>query len=239
MHRLLLGLLTILVLSTPASAQDKLPVRLFVEAEDFDVKSGWRVMPYRDNYYAGTFAITFLSRMACLGAPEQPTKKAVAEKVVNIPYADTYELLARYEQPFQFSVEFTVEVEQSGKVIASFPCGRLTDPKIWGLNGHKRVPMERYAWSGTDNIVLQQPGNVKLAAGPATLRLIAAEQKDGDKERENAARRHHVFRLAFSGALKILTRTLDVTLREGNAPAHDRVPRRPDRVAADRSERAL
>jgi hypothetical protein len=193
MRCFLLALTSLLALIPTAFAQDRQPVRLMVEAEDFEVRSpGWKVMPYRDNYYCGTFAITFLSRMGCLGAPEQiaPGKKAIAEKVVNIPYADTYELLARYEQPFQFSVEFTVEVEQGGKVIATFPCGRLTDPKIWAFNNHQRVPMERYSWSGTDNIVWQQPGNVKLAAGPATLRLIATEQKDGDQERENAARRH-------------------------------------------------
>lgn len=193
MIRFLIASLTLLSLLPHSFAQERLPVRLMVEAEDFEVKSpGWKVMPYRDNYYCCTFAVTFLSRMGCLGAPEQiaPGKKAIAEKVINIPYADTYELLARYEQPFQFSVEFTVEVEQGGKLIASFLCGRLNDPKIWGLNNHQRVPMERYSWSGTDNIVWQQPGNVKLAAGPATLRLIATEQKDGDQERENAARRH-------------------------------------------------
>jgi hypothetical protein len=192
MHRVLFALAALVAVAPTAQAQDKLPVRLFAEAEDFDVKSGWRVMPYRDNYYACTFAVTFLSRMACLGAPEQidEGKKAVAEKVVNIPYADTFELLARYEQPFQFACEFTLEVEQGGKVVAAFACGKLDDPKIWGLNQHKRVAMERYSWSGTDNIVWQNPGSVKLAAGPATLRLIATAQKDGDRERENAARRH-------------------------------------------------
>ncbi len=193
MRRMLLALIALAILTPAARAQEKLPVRLFAEAEDFEVKSpGWRVMAFRDNYYASTFAVTFLSRMACLGAPEQIAegKKAIAEKVVNIPYADTYEVLARYEQPFQFSCEFTVEVEQGGKVAASFPCGRLSDPKIWGLNGHKREAMWRYEWSGTDNIVWQQPGNVKLAAGPATLRLIATAQMDGENERENAARRH-------------------------------------------------
>jgi hypothetical protein len=193
MNRSLLALVTLLTLIPASFAQERQPVRLMVEAEDFEVRSpGWKVMPFRDNYYCSTFAVTFLSRMGCLGAPEQiaPGKKAVAEKAINIPYADTYDLLARYEQPFQFSVEFTVEVEQGGKVVASFPCGRLTDPKIWGLNNHQRVAMERYPWSGTDNIVWQQPGNVKLAAGAATLRLIAAAQMDGDKERENAARRH-------------------------------------------------
>src|SRR5262245_33490920 len=102
MRRSFLCLLALAALVPTAAAQDKKPVRLFAEAEDFEVRSpGWKVMAYRDNYYAGTLAVTFLSRMACLGAPEQiaPGKKAVAERVVNIPYADTYELFARYEQP--------------------------------------------------------------------------------------------------------------------------------------------
>ena len=189
MHRMWIALAALVALSPTDPAQEKLPVRLFLEAEDFEVKSpGWRVMPYRDNYFACTFAVTFLSRMGCLAAPEQldEGKRAVAEKVVNIPYVDTYELLARYEQPFQFACEFTVEIQQGPIIKGRFPCGWLNDPKIWGLNGHKRVAMERYSWSGTDNIVWQNPGTVKLAAGPATLRLIATAQK----ERENAARRH-------------------------------------------------
>jgi hypothetical protein len=193
MRRISFAFVALAALVPSAIAQEKLPVRLFAEAEDFDVKSGsWRVMSYRDNYFAGTSGVAFLSRMACLGAPEQidEGKKAIAEKVVNIPYADSYDLLARYEQPFQFSCEFTVEVEQDGKVIASFRCGRLNDPKIWGLNGHKRVAMEPHGRSGANNIVWQNPGSVKLTAGPATLRLIAMAQMNGKEERENAARRH-------------------------------------------------
>ncbi|AMV24416.1 Beta-galactosidase trimerization domain protein [Gemmata sp. SH-PL17] len=184
--------LLVLAGPSPAGAQDKKPVRLIAEAEDFTVTSGWKVMPYRENYFAGTFAVTFLSRMACLSAPDEISsgKKAVAEQPITIPYADTFEVMVRYEQPYQFAAEFTVEVEQDGKVVGSFSCGRLTDPKIWAFNDHKRVPMERYSWSGTDNIVWQQPGNVKLAAGAAKLRLIATEQKDGDKPRVNIAKRN-------------------------------------------------
>src|SRR5262245_9920639 len=113
MRRLLLALAALAALAPTAQAQEKLPLRLFAEAEDFEVKwPGWKVLPYRDNYFCCTFAVTFLSRMACLGAPEQlpGDKPAVAEKVVNIPYADTFDVMARYEQPFQFSCEFTVEV---------------------------------------------------------------------------------------------------------------------------------
>ncbi|MCS7020285.1 MAG: hypothetical protein NZU63_00490 [Gemmataceae bacterium] len=172
---------------------ERLPVRLLAEAEDFTVVSpGWEVMHSRDCYFHCTFAITFHSRMACLGAPEQlpPGHKAVAEQIVHIPYADTYQVLARYEQPFNFSCEFTLEIEQNGRVVAALPFGRLTDPKIWAFNGHKREAMVRYVWSGTDNIVWQHPGSVRLEAGPARLRLIATEQRDGVQRRKNAARRH-------------------------------------------------
>jgi hypothetical protein len=175
------------------AAQPRLPVRLLAEAEDFTIRSaGWEVVPYRDNYFACTFAITFLSRMACLGALEQlpPGQTALAEQIIQVPYEDTYELLVRYEQPYDFSCEFTVEVEQHGKVVARFDCGRLQDPKIWAFNNHKREPMVRYIWSGTDNIVWQHPGAVKLSGGAAKLRLLATAQLDEGRPRRNAARRH-------------------------------------------------
>jgi hypothetical protein len=175
------------------AGQERLPVRLMAEAEDFTVRSpGWEVVPYRDNYFACTFAITFLSRMACLGAPEQlpPGQTAIAEQIIQVPYDDTYELLVRYEQPYDFSCEFTVEVEQHGKVVARFDCGRLQDPKIWAFNNHKREPMVRYTWSASDNIVWQHPGQLQLKGGPATLRLLATAQLEGGRPRRQAARRH-------------------------------------------------
>ena len=103
-----LGLSTLLPLpQAQAQTQDaaRPVVRLIAEAEDFKVTSpGWSIVPFRENYFASTFAITFLSRMACLGAPEQLSvgQEAVAEQAIELPYADTYEVLARYEQPYQF-----------------------------------------------------------------------------------------------------------------------------------------
>ncbi|MCE9590768.1 MAG: hypothetical protein K8S99_09620 [Planctomycetes bacterium] len=182
--------------TAPAQPTAK-PVRLIAEAEDFALKTpptgaGWRVMPYRENYFASTFAITFLSRMACLSAPEQvpPGQQVVAEQTVNIPADGSYFVMARYEQPFNFSVEFTVEVLQDGKTIYSKPYGRLQDDKVWPLNGHVRKPMERFFWGGTDNIVWQYSDAAPLKAGKATIRLIAAAQMDGGKPRLNAAKRN-------------------------------------------------
>ena len=107
-----LQLLAFFLLATIATAQTPpKPVRLIAEAEDFAVKSGWQVTPYRENYFASTFAVTFLSRMGCLTAAEQGS--ASAEQVVEIPAADEYQVLARYEQPYNFSCEFTIEIEQN------------------------------------------------------------------------------------------------------------------------------
>src|SRR5262245_60797170 len=103
--------LLLLGLATSAHAQlgKTKPVRLLAEAEDFTVEKGpWSVTPFRENYYASTFAISFLSRMACLSAPAQIAAgaEAVASQKVNIPHAGAFHVLARYEQPFNFSAEF-------------------------------------------------------------------------------------------------------------------------------------
>ncbi|NQT53269.1 hypothetical protein HQ576_14510, partial [bacterium] len=106
------------------------------------------------------------------------------------PYAGEFQVFVRYEQPYNFSCEFTVAVGQGGKEVYRETFGRLADPKIWAFNGHKRVPMERYSWGGTDNLVWQTKGAVKLAEGEAVLRLVAGPQLDGGKPRAMAAKRH-------------------------------------------------
>ena len=87
MHKMIKAILSVVcatVVTITANAQQK-PVRLMAEAEDFTIKKGWKVVPYRENYYASTFAISFLSRMACLGVPAQIKEEAISEQVVNIP----------------------------------------------------------------------------------------------------------------------------------------------------------
>lgn len=186
----------VLLVSSGRAQTPEKPIRLFAEAEDFKVvKPGWSVVPYRENYYASTFAITFLSRMACLGAPEQMEKgkEAVAEQTITIPRAGEFEVLVRYEQPYDFSAEFGVEVVQKGKTVYRETFGQLTDSKIWGCSGDenaRRRPMQRFFWGATDNIVWQEKGQVKLAAGQAVIRLVAAAQMDGAVPRVQAARRH-------------------------------------------------
>ncbi len=169
-----------------ASPGSELPVRLIAEAEDFAVESGWRRVAWRDNYFASTFAITFLSRQACLGAPEQAA--AVATLRVDVPRAGEYAVLARYEQPWAFSAEFDLEVEQRGRT-SRHAFGRLADAKIWPFGGEE-LPMKRFFWGGTDNIVWQRGGRVRLDAGQALLRLRAGPQLEGGRARQRSARRN-------------------------------------------------
>lgn len=173
-----------------AREYDERPVRLIAEAEDFKIEKGeWVAVPFRENYFASTFAMTFLSRMACLGAPAQPETESIAAQIVDVPYESDYHLLARYEQPYNFSVEFTLVVEQDGQQVFKQIFGKLDDSKIWPLNGHVRKPMERFWWGGTDNQVWQQAGPAHLKKGKATIRMIAGKQMDGDKLRVNTGRR--------------------------------------------------
>jgi len=96
------------------------PLRLFIEGEDFHVVGGdWKVVPYPENYFASTFAVTFLSRMACLGAPAQlpPGHEAKARCEIQVPRAGRFLVFARYEQPLDCAVEFTVQIEQGGEAV--------------------------------------------------------------------------------------------------------------------------
>ncbi|MFW6163867.1 MAG: hypothetical protein ACODAJ_13940, partial [Planctomycetota bacterium] len=180
----------LLLLSAMGWSGEEKPIRLFAEAEDFQVEQGpWRVVPWGENYYAATFAVTFLSRKACLGAPAQ-CREAVASQPIEVPYDGEFHVAARYEQPYRFAVEFTVVIEQGGQEVYRETFGRLDDPKIWAFNDHERVPMHRYGWGGTDNIVWQLKGTAPLAAGAATLRLLAGPQLEGEEPRAMAAERH-------------------------------------------------
>ncbi|MHC4883701.1 MAG: hypothetical protein ACYTGH_01305 [Planctomycetota bacterium] len=182
---LFVGLIMVAFAGSVQAADEK-PIRLFAEAEDFTPVSGhWKAKPYRDNYFASTFALTFLSRMGYLEAPEQvqPGEDSVAVQKVNLPRDGAFEVLVRYEQPYNFSAEFDIEIHQKGRVVWTQPFGRLDDVKIWGCSGSpeaRRVPMTRFFWGATDNIVWQQgKSKASIKKGPAEIRLVARSQMDG------------------------------------------------------------
>ncbi len=69
---------------------------IFCEAEEFAVeKPGWQARPWGENYFSGTFANTFLSRKAFLGAPED-CDETTATIAINVANAGRYLVLVRY-----------------------------------------------------------------------------------------------------------------------------------------------
>ncbi len=161
---------------------------IIAEAEEFriggaDSGEGWQARGWGENYYAATFALTFLSRKAFLGAPPQ-ADRAVATMEVEVPAAGRYLALVRYEAAFRFETQFRLRIEQDGQVKLDRLYGARDSLKIWGfrqglkteVTGPSRA-VENPVWEGHD-------AYVNLDAGRATLTLIAGRQP------EPAAKRH-------------------------------------------------
>ncbi len=162
---------------------------VIVEAEEFQVdgkKDGWQSKDWGQNYYAATFAITFLSRKAFLGAPEHSGQATVATTQVEIPKAGKYLALVRYEAAYRFETQFTLEIEQGGKTVFKRLYGARDNMKIWPFKGTGGLAKEvGWYWGAVENTVWEgHEAFADLAAGPATIKLIA------DKQPEPAAKRN-------------------------------------------------
>lgn len=160
---------------------------LFCEAEEFKIEKpadgGWRAGYWGQNYYAATFANTFLSRKAFLGAPEQG-EETVASINVTVPEAGRFLVLARYEAAYRFETQFKIRVEQAGKTKLDRLYGARSNIKIWAF-GKKLVNEVEWDWGAVENVVWEgHDAYADLEAGPARIVLTAARQP------EPAARRN-------------------------------------------------
>lgn len=157
-----------------------------LEAEEFAVKpgaSGWRTMNWGENYYAASLANTFLSRKACLGAPEQ-CARTEATLEIEVPAAGRYLALVRYEAAYRFETRFRLRVEQAGQVKLDRPYGARDHQKIWAFRQGLKTEVG-WDWGQVENTVWEgHDAWVELAPGRARLTLLAENQP------EPAARRH-------------------------------------------------
>lgn len=157
---------------------------LYCEAEEFTVeKPGWQARPWGENYFAATFANTFLSRKAFLGAPEQ-CDETIASITAEVKEAGRYLVLVRYEAPYRFETQFKVRVEQGRKTALDRLYGSRDNLKIWAF--HKKLQKEvMWGWGAVENVVWEgHDAYADLQPGPVRISLIAGPQKG------NAARRN-------------------------------------------------
>jgi hypothetical protein len=154
---------------------------IFCEAEEFKVtKPGWVARNWGENYYAATFANTFLSRKAFLGAPEV-CEETTATINVNVKDAGRYLVLARYEAPYRFEAQFRVKVAQNGNEVFNQLYGARNNLKIWAFREKLKTEVA-WGWGAVENVVWEgYLGDGKnryadLQPGPATVTLIAGPQ---------------------------------------------------------------
>lgn len=145
---------------------------ILIEAEEFGSgdknEKGWQAKNWGENYYAATFAITFLSRKAFLGAPEQ-ADKTVATIEVEVPKAGRYLALARYEAAYRFETQFSIKIEQGGKTRLDRLYGARKNLKVWPFSsgikdevGWYWGAVENTVWEGHDVFVDLEPGLAKI-----------------------------------------------------------------------------
>ena len=159
---------------------------LICEAEEFrpaKTTGGWKAGRWGENYYAATFANSFLSRKAFLGAPEQ-CDNAAASIDVDIARAGRYLVLVRYEAAYRFETQFRVQVVQGGRTLVDRLYGARKNLKIWAFRQKLKAEVG-WSWGAVENIVWEgHDVFAELKPGRATIRLLASKQP------EPAARRH-------------------------------------------------
>lgn len=157
---------------------------LVCEAEEFQVRTpGWQAQPWGTNYYAATFANTFLSRKAYLGAPAQcePSEATIR---VHVPAAGRYLALVRYEAAYRFETQFRVVIQQGGRTALDRLYGARRNQKIWPFSQRLKTEVA-WDWGASENVVWEgHDAWVELQPGPATITLVAGKQP------EPAARRN-------------------------------------------------
>lgn len=181
---LMAGTMTLLAETHPAQIYrgKKVPVlpvfdgTIFCEAEEFElIKGDWKAKKWGENYFAATFANTFLSRKAFLSAPSQ-CEKSIAAINVKINQQGRYLVLVRYEAPYRFETQFKVQIEQNGKIVFDRLYGARENLKIWAF-GQKLKKEVAWNWGAVENIVWEgHDAFVELNPGIARIYLIAEKQ---------------------------------------------------------------
>src|SRR5262245_13378009 len=186
---LVLVLLALCVLPASAAGQEKPKFKLApavaVEAEDFKVEKGWRVLKNGDgNYMVDIIGFCHISGERLLAIDEKDeTASAFAD--IAVPVAGDYRLWVRYEYPAFCETRFRVAVEQGGRKVIEHTMG-TKDGLRYAFGDPKPKAQHDPSWGpeGLMEEVVTVPG---LTAGAARIYLkgVAQPQSPGV-----AARRH-------------------------------------------------
>jgi hypothetical protein len=164
------------IVTTGAWAQALAPA-VAVEAEEFKIEKGWKVIRVGEgNYTVDIIGFCHMGGERLLQADAADTT-ASAVMNVNVPEAGDYVLWARYEYPAFTEAIFKVVVEQGGKKVAEKVMGKKDNDRLC-FNDARLRPQYDPPW-GPEGTA-EEPLDVKgLKAGPAQIRLLAQAQSGG------------------------------------------------------------
>lgn len=164
-----LSLAVVLLVGATADGQlFKLAPAVALEAEDFTVESGWKVVPNgRGNYMVDIIGFNHLSGERLLSLPANATGEA--RQSIDVPESGRYRLWLRYEYPAFCETRFRVAVEQGGRPVAAHSCGGKDNPRYAFGNPVAKAQHDP-AW-GPEGLMDEVVTIPHLERGKATIRL--------------------------------------------------------------------
>ena len=161
-----------------ANVQAQLPFQLkpavALEAEDFTVENGWKVVKDGGgNYMVDIIGFNHISGERLLSIDAKDTT-ARAYRDVTLPAAGAYRLWARYEYPAFCETRFRIVVEQGGKKVFDRIMGAKANPRY--AFGEPLPKAAARSLLGTGRPDGGGGDDGALAAGKARIYLLAAEQ---------------------------------------------------------------
>jgi hypothetical protein len=176
-QHLVAALLSVLAFATSTRAVDppfQLAPALALEAEDFHVESGWKVLENGEgNYMVDAVGFNHVSGERLLGIDEKD-ENASASLDATIPEAGAYRLWVRYEYPAFCETRFRVVVRQDGKAVLDRVLG-TRDGLRYGFGDPVPRAQHDPAW-GSEGLMEEVVNVPELKAGPARIELHGVAQ---------------------------------------------------------------
>ena len=152
----------------------KLAPAVAVEAEDFHVESGWKVVENgHGNYMVDIVGFNHISGELLLGL-DAKNANASAYLDVNIPETGAYRLWVRYEYPPFCEVRFRVVVKQDGRKALNYIMGAKNSPRF-GFGDPLAKAQHDVAW-GPEGLFEEVVTVPELKAGRARIYLQGVTQ---------------------------------------------------------------
>lgn len=185
-RKIILFLLGIFMFSR-ASLAFELPL----EAEQFNLIKGWKIVP--GGYFSGQPNLWSLNLIMA----DETDTPAKAIKNIEILEKGKYNIWVRYESCYGFGSVFSISVVQHGKVRAYQVFGRKEDKKYFPFN---KGFTQQFAWYWHNTDFVYQGMTVELDAGKAQITISK------DKNQKPAAKRF----------IDLVYLTNDLTITPGN-----------------------